>query len=93
MTGPGKTEFDAALVGARAPLEALSFEEILAALESVTNRMASGEIGIEAATDLYEQAEILHAAAQARLEAVEARIARLAPPPTAPPPTAPLDRP
>lgn len=73
-------KFDSDLVGSEGPLEGLTFEEILAALERVTSRMASGELGIEAATDLYEQAEILHAAAQARLEAVEARIAKLAPP-------------
>jgi len=73
-------KFDSNLVGSDGPLGSLSFEEILAALERVTTRMASGDLGIEVATDLYEQAEILHAAAQARLEAVEARIAKLAPP-------------
>ena len=74
------TEFDPALVGAPGPLESLTFEQILSVLEEVTDRMATGDLGIEAATDLYEQAEILHAAARERLEAVEARIARLAPP-------------
>lgn len=78
--GPEKTKFDSALVGTAGPLESLTFEQILAALESVTNRMANGDLGIEAATDLYEQAEILHAVAQERLEAVEARISKLAPP-------------
>jgi exodeoxyribonuclease VII small subunit len=73
-------KFDSKLVGTSGPLESLTFEGILAALEDVTGRMANGELGIEAATDLYEQAEILHAAAQQRLDAVEARIARLAPP-------------
>lgn len=77
---PDAAKFDSKLVGTSGPLESLTFEDILAALEDVTGRMANGELGIEAATDLYEQAEILHAAAQARLDAVEARIARLAPP-------------
>ena len=69
--------FDPKLCGVDKPLEALSFEDLLAALELVTGRLASGELGIEAAADLYEQAEILHAAAEGRLAAVEARIARL----------------
>jgi exonuclease VII small subunit len=61
--------FDPKLCGVDKPPEGLTFEELLAALELVTSRLASGELGIEAAADLYEQAEILHA--------VEARIARL----------------
>lgn len=78
--GPGQERFDPSLVGAPGPLGSLTFEQILAVLEDVTNRMANGDLGIEAATDLYEQAELLHAAAQARLDAVEARIAKMAPP-------------
>lgn len=79
MTG----QFDANLCGAPGPLESLTFEQILGLLETVTNRLANGELGIEAAADLYEQAEILHAAAQARLAAVEARLASLGQPPSA----------
>jgi exodeoxyribonuclease VII small subunit len=73
----GGAEFDAELAGTSGPLSSLTFEEILAALEQVTGRMASGELGIEAATDLYEQAEMLYAAARSRLEAVEDRVSRL----------------
>jgi len=73
-------EFNAELCGAPGPLSSLTFEQILGLLESVANRLASGELGIEAAADLYEQAEILHAAAQERLAAVEARLASLAQP-------------
>jgi exodeoxyribonuclease VII small subunit len=69
--------FDPGLCGVEGPLESLTFERILSALESVTNRLASGELGIEAAADLYEQAQILHAAAARRLALVEARIGRL----------------
>jgi exodeoxyribonuclease VII small subunit len=54
--------------------EAMTFEELLAALEQLTDRMASGEIGIEEAADLYEQAEVLHALAAERLARVQARI-------------------
>jgi exodeoxyribonuclease VII small subunit len=69
--------FDPKLCGVDGPLEALTFEELLAALELVTGRLATGDLGIEAAADLYEQAELLHAAASQRLAAVEARIERL----------------
>jgi exodeoxyribonuclease VII small subunit len=58
-------------------LEQLSFEELVAALEALTDRLASGQIGIEEAADLYEQAEQLHAAASQRLARVQARIEAL----------------
>ena len=73
---PGAS-FDPGLCGVDAPLELLTFEQLVSALELVTSRLSNGELGIEAAADLYEQAEILHGAAQERLEAVEARIRRL----------------
>jgi exodeoxyribonuclease VII small subunit len=72
-------EFDPQLCGVEGPLERLTFEELLGALELLTARLASGELGIEAAVDLYEQAELLHDAAQKRLDAVETRIVRLRP--------------
>ena len=58
--------------------ETMTFEELMAALEQLTERMASGEIGIEEAADLYEQAEQLHARAADRLASVQARIEALA---------------
>jgi exodeoxyribonuclease VII small subunit len=61
-------------------LDALSYEELVAELESLTRRMASGEIGIEAATELYEQAGAVHAKAAERLARVRERIEKLAPP-------------
>jgi exodeoxyribonuclease VII small subunit len=72
--------FDPDLCGVSGPLSSLTFEELLAALELVTGRLANGELGIEAAADHYEQAEILHAAATERLAAVEARITKLGQP-------------
>jgi exodeoxyribonuclease VII small subunit len=54
--------------------DAMTFEQLLAALEQLTDRMASGEIGIEEAADLYEQAEVVHALATERLARVQARI-------------------
>lgn len=58
----------------RPDYEAMTFEQLVAALEDLTDRMASGEIGIEEAADLYEQAEQLHALAAERLARVQARI-------------------
>ncbi len=58
-----------------------SFEELLADLEEITERLAGGELGIEAATDLYERAEHLHELASARLAQVQQRVDRLRAPP------------
>jgi exodeoxyribonuclease VII small subunit len=57
--------------------EQLSFEELVAALEALTDRLASGQIGIEEAADLYERAERLHSLASQRLASVQARIESL----------------
>jgi exodeoxyribonuclease VII small subunit len=80
VSGEGRTAFDPELSGVTGPIESLTFEELVAALEGVAARLAGGDLGIEAAVDLYEQAELLHEAAQERLAAVEARIERLSPP-------------
>jgi exodeoxyribonuclease VII small subunit len=57
----------------------MTYEELIEALEELTEQMASGAIGIEEATDLYERATLLHRAAADRLAAIEARIAHLTP--------------
>jgi exodeoxyribonuclease VII small subunit len=51
-----------------------SFEELMTELEGLTARMATGDIGIEEAAELYEQARALHGQATARLARVQARI-------------------
>ena len=55
-----------------------SFEELMGELEVVTDRLATGELGIEAAAELYERAERLHALATERLAQVRERVDRLA---------------
>jgi exodeoxyribonuclease VII small subunit len=55
-----------------------SFEELVSELEAVTERLAAGDLGIEAATDLYEEALRLHALASERLAQVQARVDALA---------------
>jgi exodeoxyribonuclease VII small subunit len=51
-----------------------TFEELMTELESLTARLAAGDLGIEAAADVYERAEKLHAQASERLERVRARV-------------------
>ncbi|HUJ64608.1 MAG TPA: exodeoxyribonuclease VII small subunit [Acidimicrobiales bacterium] len=58
-----------------------TFEELMAELESITEKLAAGDLGIEAAADLFERAEVLHAQATERLLQVRARVERLASPP------------
>jgi exodeoxyribonuclease VII small subunit len=55
----------------------MTYEQLVGALEELTERMAAGSIGIEEAAELYEMAGQLHGAAAARLAAVQERIARL----------------
>jgi exodeoxyribonuclease VII small subunit len=57
-----------------------TFEELMEELEAITEKLAAGDLGIEAAADLYERAEKLHAQAAERLDAVRARVERLAAP-------------
>ncbi|HEV2370062.1 MAG TPA: exodeoxyribonuclease VII small subunit [Acidimicrobiales bacterium] len=60
-----------------ADLAALTFEQLLERLETITGQLSSGEVGIERAADLYEEAGGVYEAARQRLEAVQARIAAL----------------
>ena len=54
-----------------------TFEELVAELEVLTDRMAAGDIGIEEAAALYEEAGRLHALASERLARVQERIEKL----------------
>lgn len=51
-----------------------TFEDLMAELESLTAQLAAGDLGIEAAADVYERAEKLHAQATERLQRVRARV-------------------
>ena len=61
----------------RAELSKLRFEELLEQLEGLVGQLSSGEVGIEAAADLYEQAGRVYNEAKARLDAVQTRIESL----------------
>lgn len=52
----------------------MSYEQIVDALEQLTERMGDGAIGIEEAVDLYERAGRLEELARQRLERVQRRI-------------------
>jgi exodeoxyribonuclease VII small subunit len=58
-----------------------TFEDLMADLEAITEKLAAGDLGIEAAADLFERAEALHALASERLLQVRSRVERLASPP------------
>lgn len=62
------------------PDDGRSFEELMDELEQVTEQLAAGDVGIEAAADLYERAQRLHAVASDRLAQVQQRIERLSRP-------------
>jgi exodeoxyribonuclease VII small subunit len=64
-------------VSDRPDYDSMTFEELLGALEALCRRMADGEVGIEEAAALYEEAGRLHAMAHERLERVRERIERL----------------
>jgi exodeoxyribonuclease VII small subunit len=58
-------------------LNRLTYEELVEMLEDLTRRIASGEVGIEEASELYERAGAIHRLAAERLTHVRARIERL----------------
>jgi exodeoxyribonuclease VII small subunit len=62
------------------PYDDFTFEQLVEELELLTDRMAAGDIGIEEAADLYEQAQQLHARAEERLRRVQERIEQITPP-------------
>jgi exodeoxyribonuclease VII small subunit len=55
----------------------LTYEQLVEKLEELTRRIASGEVGIEEASELYERAGVIHRLAAERLAQVRARIERL----------------
>jgi exodeoxyribonuclease VII small subunit len=51
-----------------------TYEQLVERLEAITRQMAAGDIGIEEAAGLYEEAGRLHALAAERLAKVQQRI-------------------
>ena len=61
-----------------ADITSLSFEEALRALEEVVRKLESGEVPLDDSISLYERGEELRKHCQARLDAAQARIERIA---------------
>ena len=79
MSPTAESTADGTADGVPPDYDQLTYEELVALLEALIERMASGSIGIEEATALYEQANHVHALAADRLEQVRTRVERLAP--------------
>ncbi|MEM9049473.1 MAG: exodeoxyribonuclease VII small subunit [Pseudomonadota bacterium] len=58
-------------------LAAMSFEEALAALESIVQTLEAGEVPLEASIALYEKGAALRAHCDAKLKAAEERVAQI----------------
>ncbi len=56
------------------PVEEMSFEEAMAALEAVVARLERGEVPLEESIALYERGNALRAHCEARLKAAEERV-------------------
>ncbi len=56
------------------PVAEMSFEEAMAALESVVAQLERGDVALEASIALYERGAALKAHCDARLKAAEARV-------------------
>lgn len=74
------------------PIEAMSFEQALRALEEIVTQLERGDVPLDQSITLYERGEELRAACQQRLDSAQARIEKIvAGADGAPTGTAPLD--
>lgn len=56
------------------PVSEMSFEEAMAALESVVAQLETGDVPLEASIALYERGAALKAHCQAKLKAAEEKV-------------------
>lgn len=59
------------------PVEKMSFEEAMAALEAVVANLEQGDVGLEESIKLYERGATLKAACEEKLKAAEEKVARI----------------
>lgn len=59
------------------PIESMSFEDALRALEQVVRQLESGDIPLDESISLYARGEELRKACQARLDSAQARIEKI----------------
>ena len=55
----------------------MSFEQALSALEAIVQQLERGDVPLDESITLYERGEQLRAACQKRLDAAQARIAKI----------------
>ena len=60
-----------------APIAAMSFEEALAELESIVQRLEQGKVDLEESITIYERGEALKKHCEALLKKAEARIEKI----------------
>jgi exodeoxyribonuclease VII small subunit len=58
-------------------LSRMSFEEALAALETIVQQLERGDVPLDQSISIYERGEALRAACQQRLDAAQARIEKI----------------
>ena len=59
------------------PIEAMSFEDALRALEEIVTQLERGDVPLDKSIELYERGEKLRAACQKRLDSAQARIEKI----------------
>ena len=59
------------------PVEEMSFEEAMAALEQVVTRLDRGDVPLEESISLYERGTALKARCEAKLKEAEEKVAKL----------------
>lgn len=59
------------------PIEGMSFEEAMKALEAVVGRLESGDVPLEESIALYERGAALKAHCQAKLAQAEEKVAQI----------------
>ena len=59
------------------PIDEMSFEEALAALEHVVKSLEGGQVPLEQSIDLYERGEALRQHCEKRLKAAELRVEKI----------------
>ncbi len=58
-------------------IAALSFEQALAELEAIVNKLESGEAALEQSIEMYERGALLKAHCEAKLEAARLRVEKI----------------
>lgn len=59
------------------PVDEMSFEEAMAALERVVGQLEQGEVGLEQSIELYERGAALKARCEKKLKEAEEKVAQI----------------